>query len=102
MIKCRRKENPVFCVVDTHTQNGIISHIFGAANRKHSEEDGLVVDLCHACHNEPPDGVHFNKNMMQILHEFGQRKWMIDQIEKGMTAEEAKRAFMQRYGKNYL
>ena len=84
-------------------QNGTISQIFGGtANRRLSEEDGLVVDLCPDCHNRPPNGVHFNKNMMQILHELGQRKWMINQIEKGMTAEEAKRAFMKRYGRNYL
>ena len=38
-----------------------IHHIFGGANRKNSEKYGLVVPLCHWCHNEPPDGVHFNK-----------------------------------------
>lgn len=25
-------------------------HVFGAANRKHSEAYGLVVDLCYDCH----------------------------------------------------
>ena len=42
------------------------SHIFGGtANRRLSEEDGLVVDLCTDCHNRPPNGVHFNKERME-------------------------------------
>lgn len=38
-----------------------IHHIFGGCNRKHSEEYGYVLPLCHRCHNEPPKGVHHNK-----------------------------------------
>ena len=77
-------------------------HIFGAANRKLSEQDGLVVDLCHPCHNEPPNGVHFNKERMQKLHEIGQMKWEGDLLVKGATPKEARTAFIKRYGKNYL
>lgn len=36
-----------------------LHHIFGGANRSLSEKYGLVVNLCHECHNEPPEGVHF-------------------------------------------
>ena len=103
MIKCRRKENHVFCVGDTPTQNGTISQIFGGtANRRLSEEDGLVVDLCPDCHNRPPNGVHFNKERMQKLHEIGQMKWEGDLWVKGVTPEKARKAFIQRYGRNYL
>ena len=78
-------------------------HIFGSYNRKKSEEDGLYVYLCHSCHNEPPDGVHFNKRNMQRLHVAGQSRWeMVKIIQDGMTDEEARTAFMERYGKNYL
>ena len=103
MIKCRRKEKPVFCVVDTATQNGTISQIFGGtANRRLSEEDGMVVDLCPDCHNRPPNGVHFNKERMEELHRIGQQTWENIQTAKGITHDEARKAFMQRYGKNYL
>lgn len=68
-------------------------HIFGAANRKHSEEDGLVVVLCHNCHNEPPDGVHYNKERMDYLRRVGQTEYERTHSHK---------AFMQRYGRNYL
>ena len=36
-------------------------HVFGGANRKNSTKYGLTVWLCHSHHNEPPEGVHFNK-----------------------------------------
>lgn len=70
-------------------------HIFGGANRKKSEHYGLKVRLHHDCHNEPPEGVHFNKDKMQYLHEEGQRAamkkygWSIDK-------------FRRMFGKNYL
>jgi hypothetical protein len=73
----------------------IISHIFGGANRKLSEQYGLTVTLCHACHNEPPDGAHYNADIMLYLHQWGQRKAM---KEQHWTAEQ----FREVFGKNYL
>lgn len=67
-------------------------HVFGAYNRTHSEEDGLWVWLCHWCHNEPPYGVHFNKDNMTKLRQIGQRAY-----EKHIGND-----FMERYGRNYL
>lgn len=85
-----------YCYTERH-------HVFGGANRKLSEQDGLVVDLCHACHNEPPDGVHFNKEKMEWLHKWGQDTWELRKmIEDHVTRDEARKAFMKRYGRNYL
>lgn len=70
-----------------------VHHIFGSSNRKHSEEDGLCVVLCHWCHNEPPDGVHYNRERREKLQRMGQRIY-----EQNHTREE----FMQRYGRNWL
>lgn len=66
-------------------------HIFGGANRKLSEKDGLVVYLCQMHHNTPPYGVHFNQNNMELLRKDGQIKW--EETYKGN--------FLARYGKNY-
>ena len=96
------KENPVFCVGDMPTQNGTISQIFGGANRRLSEQDGLVVNLCHSCHNEPPYGVHFNKETMERLHRYGQKMWEDRQVDNGMSRDEARKAFIRKYGKNYI
>lgn len=70
-------------------------HIFGGALRRKSERDGLVVDLCHNCHNEPPDGVHHNAAVMLRLHQIGQKMWM---ARTGGTVED----FRREYYKNYL
>ena len=77
-------------------------HIFGAYNRKKSEADGLVVYLCHSCHNEPPDGVHFNKKTREWLQKIGQRAYEENLIYDGLSPDEATQKFMERYGKNYL
>lgn len=78
-------------------------HIFGGANRKKSEEDGLYVWLTHWNHNEPPKGVHHNKALMQYFHELGEVAWVFRRmVRQKMGFEEAKDAFRQRYGRNYL
>ena len=68
-------------------------HVFGASNRKRSENYGYVINLCHNCHNEPPNGVHHNAGRMLALHRIYQRKF-----EQTHTRAE----FMQEFGKNYI
>ena len=71
-------------------------HIFGGAYRKKSERYGLVVYLCHdRCHIFGKNAVHNNAEVMQQLHEFGQREWM---KQTGGTVED----FIKEFGKNYL
>lgn len=86
-----------------------LHHIFAGANRNLSTQDGLMVYLCHACHNEPPNGVHHNIQNMRKLQRMGQRTFEENWIEKhcdGVTNEEteeqARIAFMLRYGRNYI
>lgn len=74
----------------------------GTANRKLSEQDGLWVYLCPDCHNRPPNGVHFNAKRMQWLRQIGQKEYEKVIAVNGMSEEEARKAFMERYGKNYL
>lgn len=71
-------------------------HIFGAAYRKKSEKLGLVVYLCHnRCHIFGPLAAHQNRDTMQKLHEYGQRKAM---EEQGWTTDD----FIREFGRNYL
>ena len=77
-------------------------HIFGGPNRKKSEEHGLMVYLCHACHNEPPDGAHFSKETADWLHRTGQAMFEAERWKTGATWEEARAEFMEIFGKNYL
>ena len=77
-----------------HTTNWLENHhCFGSANKKSSEKYGLVVWLCHYCHNEPPHGVHHNAENMRKLRAIAQAKF-----EETHTREE----FMSIFGRNYL
>ena len=71
-------------------------HIFfGTANRQLSEKFGLKVDLCHECHNEPPNGVHFSNIQCRFLQKIAQSEAM---RYYGWSKDE----FMQIFGRNYL
>lgn len=51
-------------------------HIFGGSSRKFSERYGLKVKLCHWCHNEPPNGVHHDKEARLYLQKIGQEAFL--------------------------
>lgn len=71
-------------------------HIFGGSNRKHSEKYGLVVWLCgERCHRNGKNAVHRNVETQEMLHQYGQRKWM---RENNGSIDD----FRQIFGKNYL
>lgn len=53
-------------------------HIFGGPDRKISDKYGLIIPLCHRCHNEPPDGAHFSEQTARWLHEVGQRTFEME------------------------
>nr|DAG32054.1 MAG TPA: Protein of unknown function (DUF968) [Bacteriophage sp.] len=77
-----------YCQTEEH-------HIFGAGNRKKSEKLGLMVDLCHYCHNERPNGVHFNAENNNRLKAIGQ---MAAMLAYNLNKEE----FIKEMGRNYL
>ena len=77
-----------YCQTEAH-------HIFGAGNRKKSENLGLKVDLCHDCHNEPPNGVHFNAENNNRLKATGQKAAML-------AYHWNKEEFIKEMGRNYL
>ena len=70
-------------------------HVFGGANRKHSEYYGFVVDLCAVeCHRVDPTAVHNDYELMVYLRKIFQIKF---EKEQG-TREE----FRAIFGKSYL
>lgn len=69
-------------------------HVFhGYGNRKLSDRYGLVVPLCHSCHNEPPNGAHFNSAVDDYLKREAQ--WAFEK-------EYGHAKFMRVFGRNYL
>ena len=80
------------CLYCRTTENIESHHIFGGPNRKNSEKYGLKVWLCHE-HHTGPQGVHFNKELMDQIHNIGQLMF-----EAKYSHEE----FIKIFGKNYL
>lgn len=71
-------------------------HIFGGANRRKSEQLGLVVDLCHgSCHISGKRAAHRCRETAQALHEYGQRLAM---ERMGWSTAD----FVREFGRNYL
>lgn len=92
-----------------------IHHVFGASNRKISDEDGLVVPLDPKLHNEggkPEPGVrcdmHHCRNMRLLMEMVGQLCWEREYIAKRRylpfddIEDTARQAFRERYGKSVL
>jgi hypothetical protein len=46
--------------------------------------------------------VHFNPKSALWLHRIGQEAYEKKMAQNGLNADEARQAFMQRYGKNYI
>lgn len=78
-----------------HFEGSHKHHVFGGANRKLSEKDGLFIYLRPEMHNMSNKGIHFDKNFMEDAHIAGQKAWM---KYYNKTEED----FRQRYGRNYL
>ena len=56
-----------------------LHHIFGGCDRTNSDKFGLIVPLCRHHHtgdiNGSKDAVHYNKELMDTLHEIGQTRF---------------------------
>lgn len=68
-------------------------HVYGASNRKWSEQYGLWIWLCPPHHNMSDQGVHFNKPLDTQIKQIAQREF-----EDTYTHED----FMRIFGRNYL
>jgi len=78
-------------------------HIFyGTANRKKSDEDGMGIYLCGYHHNLSADGIHFNRNLDDMVKQQAEKVWIEHYCDKDLAPEEKINAFIKRYGTNYL
>ena len=91
-ILCTEKE----CFI-CHKTEGLHKHhcIYGTANRKLSEADGLWVWLCAEHHNMSNEGVHSNHPFDVMLKKYAQKVWELHTLE-------GREAFRRRYGQSYL
>lgn len=87
-------QNEKECYYSHTTYNIEKHHIFyGTANKKLSEKWGCWVYLRHDLHNEPPAGVHHNKdNDLKLKQE----------CQRAFEEKYGHEKFMQIFGRNYL
>lgn len=80
--------------------------IFGISQRTLSTADKLCIDMCNECHNmacKPVDRIHGNTMAEKLSKMLGQAIYERDYIILNhCEGEEARNAFMARYGRNYL
>ena len=95
MKHCHSKlQTKVECIVCGGVTDLERHHVFfGNPNRRHAEEDGMWVWVCHHHHNASVVSFHMNRRMDLKLKKFAQGVY-----EQEHTREE----FIQRYGKSYL
>lgn len=67
-------------------------HIFNASNKKHSEKYGMMIRVCHWCHNEPPLGIHHNKGARRRLQRLAQTRF--ENVFRDLN-------FIEIFGRNY-
>ena len=73
----------------------------GVKQRHLADEDGLILPLCKE-HHEGNMSVHQKKELNVLCQIIGQLAYEKRKCAEGMTEEEARVDFMQRYGKGYL
>lgn len=77
-------------------------HVFAGANRKKSDEDGMVVYLCPAHHNMSNAGVHFNHELDLKIKQQAEKVWIDCYTNKEDDWDSRVKEFINRYGKNYV
>jgi 5-methylcytosine-specific restriction endonuclease McrA len=89
-------KNPLFipkiCDNCGSLNNLHMHHVFGAANRKHSEKYGLKVYLCMECHTGS-NGIHFNRPM---------DLWYKARFQSKFEEQYGHEEFMKIFQRNYL
>ena len=75
--------------------------IFGYSIRKLADQDQLTMDLCNDCHNMGRYRIHDNPVSEKLSKMLGQTKWELDRVAEGMSKEQARKCFIERYGRSW-
>lgn len=83
------------CILCYEPKDDIHHLVYGRANRRLCDEDELVIPVCRKCH----EFMHKHSNISRII---GQLAYERDRCAEGLSKEEARESFRQRYSKSYL
>lgn len=76
--------------------------IFGTADRQKADEDGLWVPLTPEHHREGKISAHRCIEVQRLLQIIAQLSYELNEVSKGLTVEEARKKFFDRYKKFFI
>jgi len=79
--------------------------VFGYGMRSLADKDGLTMSLCNSCHNmaaKPQNKIHGNSVAEKLSKMLGQAMWEKKAVASGYTEEDARKLFINRYGRSWL
>lgn len=84
-------EHCVICGREAVNLHHVLFGNFGSG-RKHSDQDGYVIPLCHN-HHTGKEGIHFNKDLSD---------WWKRAAQRHFEQAHSRKEFIERYGRSYL
>lgn len=85
------------------TPNAERHHVFEGHRWRHlADIDGLWIPLSRKNHQDARCSAHGCKLVKTLLHIIGQLAYEKHLVAQGMTEEEARMAFLKRYGEKFL
>lgn len=76
--------------------------IFGTPGRQRADEDGLWVPLTPEHHREGKISAHQCIEVQKLLQIIAQLSYELNEVSHGLTVEEARKKFFDRYKKFYI
>ena len=76
--------------------------IFGRGLRDLADEDHLLLNVCKNCHTLGMAAIHNNNTAATLSKMLGQAIYEKNQVASGKTMDEARRMFLERYGRSWL
>lgn len=87
-----------YCLICGKGTTDIHHLVFGNARRRLADEDGLTTPLCRKCH----ELMHNQKEMQVMSHIVGQLFYERNRCAEGISPDEAREKFRERYSISYL
>ena len=87
-----------YCVICLKPMSDVHHCVYGTANRKVADTDGLTMPLCREHH----EMMHNDKAMQMMSHIVGQLFYERNCCAAGYGVDAARESFRIRYGKSYL
>lgn len=77
-------------------------HCLGGPNRKKADEDGLWVPLTPEHHRMGKISAHQSAEVQKLLQIIAQLSYELNEVSQGLTVDESRKKFFDRYRKFYI